>query len=94
MHIDRVEAAESAPNAGKRISLAMLLLGAVLLWPVPLVGVLFLVAGGFGLAISSEAMLTPASPAIAAGAADPRRAPEPRSTLDPRISPSGEAYAD
>ena len=65
MQIDHVVPGESAPNAGRRISTAMLLLGAVLLWPVPLVGVPFFVAGGFGLAISSEAMLPRASPATA-----------------------------
>jgi len=94
MRIDQVEAGESASNAGKRISTAVLLLGAVLLWPVPLVGVPFLVAGGFGLAISSEAMLAPASPATANRSVDAPRAPEPRSTLHPGISPSGGACPD
>ena len=94
MRIDQVDAGESAPNAGKSISMAMLLLGAVLLWPVPLVGVLFLVAGGFGLAISSEAKLTQASPATANRSVDGQRASEPRSTFTPRISSSGEAYPD
>jgi len=42
--------------------MGLLLLGAGLLWPVPLGAVLFLVAGRFGLAISSEAELTQASP--------------------------------
>jgi hypothetical protein len=56
-------------GAAKKIALGTLLLGAGLLWPVPLVGVLFLVAGGFGLAIASEAELTPASsPAVVAEA--------------------------
>jgi len=94
MRIDQVEAGEPAPNAGKRISTAMLLLGAVLLWPVPLVGVPFLVAGGFGLAISSEAMLAPASPATANRSVDAQRASEPRPALNPGISPSGEACPD
>ncbi len=65
MRIGQVEGGESTPNAGKRISIGMLVVGAALLWPVPLGGVLFLVAGGFGLAISSEAELTQASPATA-----------------------------
>lgn len=94
MQIDQAEAGESAPNAGKKISTALLLLGAVLLWPVPLVGVPFLVAGGFGVAISSEAMLPRASPASANRSVDAQRGSEPRLTLDPGISPSGQAYPD
>ena len=53
------------PGAGKSISVAMLLLGVGLCWPVPLGGALFLVAGGFGLAISNEVELTQAAPATA-----------------------------
>lgn len=48
------------PSAARKVSVGMLLLGVALLWPLPLGGVLFLVAGGFGLAIASEAELTPA----------------------------------
>jgi hypothetical protein len=57
--------AGAPPGAGKSISVAMLLLGVGLLWPVPLGGALFLVAGGFGLAISNEVELTQAAPATA-----------------------------
>lgn len=50
--------AGAAPwRSGRRISVAMLLPGLGLLWPVPAVGCLFLVAAAFGLAISSEAEL-------------------------------------
>lgn len=42
---------------GQKISLGMLLLGAALLWPVPLGGVLLLVTAGIGLAIAWEAEL-------------------------------------
>jgi hypothetical protein len=42
------------PDQAKAVSRAMLALGAALLLVVPLGGALFLVAGGLGLAISSE----------------------------------------
>jgi hypothetical protein len=44
---------------GNKISLAMLLLGAGLLWPLPLGGALLLVTAGLGFAISWEAELEP-----------------------------------
>ena len=46
---------------GSKISLALLLLGASLLWLVPLGGALLLVTAGVGLAISWEAQLEPAA---------------------------------
>jgi hypothetical protein len=49
---------------GTRISLVMLLLGAALVWLVPLGGALLLVTAGLGLAISWENALE-ASPALA-----------------------------
>jgi hypothetical protein len=60
-----VGVAAQPSGAGKRISIGMLLLGAGLVWPVPIGGVLFLVSGAFGLAISSEAELTQQTPSDA-----------------------------
>ena len=69
------------PAAGKRISAAMSLLGVALLWPVPLAGALLLVAGGLGLAISSEADLTPTAAMNTSPAADQSNGGTP---LDPQ----------
>ena len=43
------------PDKAKSVSAAMLALGVAVLWFVPVGGVFFLVAGGLGLAIASEA---------------------------------------
>lgn len=52
------EAPAGAPSRlGRKISTGMLIVGAALVWPVPLGGALFLVTAGFGLAICSEAGL-------------------------------------
>ena len=48
------------PDKAKAVSAAMLVIGVALLVFVPLGGALFLVAGGLGLAISSEVL--PSSP--------------------------------
>jgi hypothetical protein len=69
--VDSQVRSETSP--AKKISLAMLLLGVGLLWPVPLGGAVFLVAAGVGLAIVSEAELTEAAPATASLAVAPTR---------------------
>ncbi len=46
---------------GNKISLAVLLLGAALLWPLPVGGALLLVTAAVGLAICWEAELEPRS---------------------------------
>jgi hypothetical protein len=48
----------SRPDKAKTVSGAMLAIGAALLLFVPVGGVLFLVAGGLGLAIASEASVS------------------------------------
>lgn len=47
-----------------RFSLIMLLLGLVLLWPVPLGGALLLVTASVGLAIAVESDMAPARPEL------------------------------
>ena len=49
---------------GNKISLALLLLGAALLWPLPVGGALLLVTAAVGLAVCWEAELEP-RPAVA-----------------------------
>jgi hypothetical protein len=53
---------------GNKISLVLLLLGAGLLWPVPLGGALLLVTASVGLAIGWEAGLEPPTAVAPAGA--------------------------
>lgn len=50
------------PDKAKSVGAVMLALGAAVLVFVPVAGVLFLIAGGLGLAIASEATTVPAAP--------------------------------